>query len=1743
MSVFLLSARNLRGIRFLIGMIGPLILISVQDSLAQTIRYVTTTGTQTNPATATTWAIATADLQGAINASNAGDQVWVANGTYKPGGQTNTDRTISFSLKNGVSLFGGFAGTETRLNQRPAIDPVANSHSGSTLSGDLNKPGDINDNSSRVILNAPGLTNTAVLDGFVITAGQNGGMVNTSGAGQVCSPLIRYCTFQANTGETGAGISNNSNYGGNTNPSLINCAFLANVTVRDGGAIYNYAYGGGSVSSPNLNNCLFLNNTATTSANGTGAAISNYAYGDGSVSSPSLNNCTFRENNASRNGGAIANYSYGGGSVSSPSLSNCLFLNNTAKLSGGALYNRQYGGQSSPTLTNCTFLNNTASYSGGAITNTSEGTAQGQSSPRLTNCTFQGNKAGYRGGAIDNFANAGKTNPLVVNCSFQGNEARYEGSVIFNSGGGGSASDYTILTNCVVFGNRKDDAFVNVDGGIITATYSLFDDSDGVNITGPGNLTTTNTPFAAGTDVALAPGSRAINAGNPASTTVASPPYSGVALPPTDVVGNPRIDRGRIDMGAAEFQSAVPKLLVSASPNPVCNGTPVRFTVTVENVTGAYNYTLTNGTGTPIQGVAPGSPFSLSLTAGGTGPQTYTVSVADGGATTKATLTLTVNPLSPDLQPLVDLYNATNGPRWARKTNWLTGCTPCGWQGVSCDGNGRVTGLSLAGNNLSGTLPASFTVLSSLQTLDLNTNYLTGTFPASLTVLSSLKLLNLGNNALTGGIPSGIGSLTILENLNLFGNQLTGTLPASLGQLAQLQQLNLQGNRLTGPLPASLAGLAQLQYLSLASNQLSGCFPSNFTALCGRTQLNFSNNPDLPGGGDFGAFCSPDGTGSELVVNQGPRSGTACVGSAYSFSVVARGAGSYQWYKEGQRLAEAGPVLRLSSITAADAGTYQVYINYGCRSGAVQSDYVTLTVPQPGTGGCEAANTAPVATANASQTATVGRAFSYTVNAFSDAQTPNRLTYSASIDPVNGLSFDATTRILAGIPSQPDPVSVTITATDPGGLSASTSFSISVGPRMVSSTPLQVTLTASPQTLLTSGSTVLQATASGGTLGAPPSGYTYTFSGPGDFAASQPEQVTVTNLPVGVQTFTVVVTDAATPTRQTTSATVSVTVSEANTAPTVANIIPSQSATVGQDYRYVIPAATFTDAQTPNSLSLSIAGLPQGVSFTAPAILSGTPLLSGVSSVTVTATDPGGLSAITRFSITVQAAPVVVTPLALTLTASPTALLTTGTTTLLATASGGTPGTPDRSYRYNFSGPGTIVPSNNTAQVSSLPVGVQTFTVVVSDATTPTNQSITKTVSVTVSAPATNTALRVLHLDADNNLANNAIKPTLQVENTGTAPLSYGQLTMRYWLTVEQFAPLTNLAVYYAQLGTAKVKLTYVALDKPRQGASGYVEYSFDGSAGSLAAGANSGLIQTGIAKQDYTAFDEADDYSYANTRNLTANSRVTAYLDGQLVWGTEPAEVAVQRTVKAYTENKSGNSTNSISTFLQVRNEGNVAVSYGDLKVRYYFTSEGSQSLNFYLDYAVLGNQKVKGQFGRLNPPLANADAYLELSFDESLGMLNPGSSTGSIQYRLAKQDWSNFTQSNDYSYQNGTQPMAENNRVVVYLAGQRVYGTEPGEGARLGIAGNDVPWRILVLGNPVVGTELRFEVVGVEGQPLRMQLADLSGQVISERAVERARALEYQSLPIVHQKAGILLLRVSTPSQSQTVKVLTVN
>ncbi|KAA9346688.1 putative Ig domain-containing protein [Larkinella humicola] len=582
--------------RFLL--LGCLLGFSLIVSAQTTTRFVSTTGTNSNPATATSWATATADLQGAINSLSAGGEVWVAGGTYKP--TTGTNRDISFSLKNNVAIYGGFVGTEANRSERPALNLTT--PSSTTLSGDIGTVGDPADNSYHVIFNS-GITSTAILNGFVITGGNasfnnlsnfratGGGMLNANS-----NPTLINCRFISNTSFSGGGGIYNYAY---SNPNLTNCSFMLN-TATDGGGVYN------TDSSPSLTNCSFTSNTAT---NGGGMLNGTECY-------PILTNCSFMLNTAT-DGGGVYNYS-----AASPSLTNCSFTSNTAVDVAGGMFNVN----SSPSLTSCRFTSNTAGSFGGGMVSQS-------SSFSLTNCSFTSNTASYGGGIVTN-----NSSSSLINCSFTSNTA-------INSTGGGffnSTFSNTNLINCIFWNNGGSNSIYVDATSATTASYSLFETSV-TNYTGSHNLTTATSPFVSSDNLQLTACSAAVNAGDPASATAVSGPYSVTALPQTDLAGNPRIYGNRVDMGAYEFQGEPGAITVStlASSASVTIGQAISLSATV---TGGSN--LSYGWAAPAgANLSSTTTNPVSATLLTTGPKAFTVTVTNlsSGCTATSSVTVTGN--------------------------------------------------------------------------------------------------------------------------------------------------------------------------------------------------------------------------------------------------------------------------------------------------------------------------------------------------------------------------------------------------------------------------------------------------------------------------------------------------------------------------------------------------------------------------------------------------------------------------------------------------------------------------------------------------------------------------------------------------------------------------------------------------------------------------------------------------------------------------------------------------------------------------------------------------------------------------------------------------------------------------------------------------------------------------------------------------------------------------------------------
>jgi len=281
------------------------------------------------------WANAFPSLADALDEAEAGDELWVAAGSYTPG----PSRDDAFRLKPAVSLYGGFEGTESlRADRNP--DPESN---GTVLTGAIGAAGET-DNSETVVV-ASGVGVEAVLDGFTVEEGFQSGSASR-GAGIYLwggTPTFRNLRVRDNQATNGAGMY---------------VAALAEPSIRDSSFVENVGFSGGGINA--LDSFLRVTSGRFVDNEGGGgggailltggrATVSHSSF-DGNIATASLSS-------PGPGGGAILN-----ASDSNLIVSHCAFVGNSA-VHGGGVASFQRG---RTRIVRSTFFGNDAAL-GGAI--------------------------------------------------------------------------------------------------------------------------------------------------------------------------------------------------------------------------------------------------------------------------------------------------------------------------------------------------------------------------------------------------------------------------------------------------------------------------------------------------------------------------------------------------------------------------------------------------------------------------------------------------------------------------------------------------------------------------------------------------------------------------------------------------------------------------------------------------------------------------------------------------------------------------------------------------------------------------------------------------------------------------------------------------------------------------------------------------------------------------------------------------------------------------------------------------------------------------------------------------------------------------------------------------------------------------------------------------------------------------------------------------------------------------------
>lgn len=147
--------------------------------------------------------------------------------------------------------------------------------------------------------------------------------------------------------------------------------------------------------------------------------------------------------------------------------------------------------------------------------------------------------------------------------------------------------------------------------------------------------------------------------------------------------------------------------------------------------------------------------------------------------------------------------------------------------------------------------------------------------------------------------------------------------------------------------------------------------------------------------------------------------------------------------------------------------------------------------------------------------------------------------------------------------------------------------------------------------------------------------------------------------------------------------------------------------------------------------------------------------------------------------------------------------------------------------------------------------------------------------------PPEHPTLELLYRPAEANTTSNQIKPFMKIYNPGPIPIDLSEITIRYWFTPEGTG-IDEFFVDWAQMGQEHITGTFY---------NGYVEIGFLTSAPALNIGTDTGEMQIRITKPDWSEYDQGNDYSFDNSspNDFTANTKITAYHEGALIFGVEP--------------------------------------------------------------------------------------------------------------------------------------------------------------------------------------------------------------------------------------------------------------
>ncbi|WP_185155477.1 putative Ig domain-containing protein [Rudanella paleaurantiibacter] len=560
-----------------------------------------------------------------------------------------------------------------------------------------------------------------------------------------------------------------------------------------------------------------------------------------------------------------------------------------------------------------------------------------------------------------------------------------------------------------------------------------------------------------------------------------------------------------------------------------------------------------------------------------------------------------------------------------------------------------------------------------------------------------------------------------------------------------------------------------------------------------------------------------------------------------------------------------------------------------------------------------------------------------------------------------------------------------------------------------------------------------------------------------------------------------------------------------NGAPTVANAIPPQSATVGQAFTFTIPANTFTDVETPNSLTLSVAGLPPNLTFSGNTI-SGLVSTSGTSTVTVTATDPGGLSVNTTFIITTASQPFGGTVVSYNCQTGAIVLGSVGSTggviEYFAIGVTGWTTNPNQLIEAGLrADPKPITIQVRQNGVEGLPF-IFNFGQFCGNNTPPLLVNAVPPQSATVGVPYT-LNLGTVFTDAQTpgqiTLSGSGVPAGLNLIGTfitGT-PSASGVSTITLTATDPGgLSSSTSFVLTVSPVGSQ------TSTPPPTGGLLSATVVSYNCSTGAIVFGSTGGngsaveYLSIGITGWTTNTNHVIEAGLRADPKPITVQIRQNGVLGQAFVFDFAAFCTGAPQPPASTTS--CGSPTATLGSALQVTGVTEVNCQTGSFRI---LTSGGNGSPISYANLVGLSNADPNNCLRVLdNPDLIRA-------------VNNPASDIGPLNLRVTQ----NGVTSNTFSFN----------------FKQFCTGT-----ARIARA-EDAPLEVTVLGNPTTAEWVAVRIAGAGSEALSLEVADAQGHLVSQQQATASQG-EATTRVRVGASAGMYVLRVSTPTRTQTVKIV---